>query len=55
MTENDAQPTRGRSSAGRVGLIVAGALAGLLALGALGLGAVWGGVFSDQPKGRADP
>ena len=43
MTDNGTQTTKGRSSAGRAGLIVAGALAGLLALGALGLGsaALW--------------
>jgi hypothetical protein len=43
MTDNGTQTTRGRSSAGRVGLVVAGVLAGLLALGALGLGgaALW--------------
>ena len=48
MTENEAQPTRGHSSAGRVGLIVAGALAGLLALGALGLGAA--ALWADDEK-----
>ena len=48
MTDNGTQTTRGRSSAGRVGLIVAGALAGLLALGALGLGAA--ALWADDEK-----
>jgi hypothetical protein len=43
MTDNGTQNTKGRSAAARVGLIVAGALAGLLALGAFALGgaALW--------------
>ena len=39
MTDNDMQTSRGRSTGGRIGLIVAAAVAGVLALGALGLGA----------------
>ena len=39
MTDNTTQTNPPSSSAGRIGLIVAGAIAGLLALGAIGLGA----------------
>lgn len=48
MTDNDTHTTRGRSTGGRIGLIVAGALAGILALGALGLGA--GALWADAEK-----
>ena len=48
MTDNDTPTTRGRSTGGRIGLIVAGALAGILALGALGLGA--GALWADAEK-----
>ncbi len=48
MTDNGTQTTKGRSTGGRVGLIVAGALAGLLALGALGLGAA--ALWADDEK-----
>ncbi len=39
MTENNTQVTRGRSTGGRIGLIVTGVVAGVLALGALAFGA----------------
>src|SRR5687767_4414441 len=39
MTDNDTQTTRGRTTGGRIGLMLAGAVAGILALGALGIGA----------------
>jgi hypothetical protein len=48
MTDNGTQKTRGRSTGGRIALVVAGALAGLLALGALGLGA--GALWADDEK-----
>jgi hypothetical protein len=48
MTENNTQTTRGRSTGGRIGLIVAGAVAGVLALGALALGA--GALWADGEK-----
>lgn len=48
MTDNHAQTRRGRSTAGRIGLVVAGAVAGLLALAALGLGG--GALWADGKK-----
>jgi hypothetical protein len=48
MTDHNTQTTQGRSTAGRIGLIVAGAVAGILALGALGLGA--GSLWADGEK-----
>lgn len=48
MSENDTHTTRGRSAGGRIGLIVAGAVTGILALGALGLGA--GALWADGEK-----
>ena len=39
MTDNDTHTTSGRTTRGRIGLIVAAAVAGVLALGTLGLGA----------------
>jgi len=48
MTANDTRATRRRSTGGRIGRIMAGALAGILALGALGLGA--GALWADAEK-----
>lgn len=48
MADNNTQTTRGRSTGGRIGLIVAGAVAGVLALGALALGA--GALWADGEK-----
>jgi hypothetical protein len=48
MTDNGTQTTKSRGSAGRVGLVVAGVLAGLLALGALGLGGA--SLWADDEK-----
>jgi hypothetical protein len=48
MTENNTQTTRRRSTAGRIGLIVTGAVAGVLALGAIALGA--GALWADGEK-----
>jgi hypothetical protein len=48
MSDQDTQTPRGRSTAGRIGLIVAAAVAGVLALGALGLGA--GALWADGEK-----
>ena len=48
MTENNTQTTRRRSTAGRIVLIVTGAVAGVLALAALALGA--GALWADGEK-----
>jgi hypothetical protein len=48
MTENNTQTTRRRSTGGRIGLIVTGAVAGVLAFGALALGA--GALWADGEK-----
>jgi hypothetical protein len=51
MNENDTQTTRRRSTGGRIGLIVAGAVTAVLALGSLtvGAGALWAdGEKNDQ-------
>jgi hypothetical protein len=48
MTDTNIQTTRPRGTGGRIGLIVTGALAGILALGALGLGA--GALWADGEK-----
>ena len=48
MTENNTQTTRRRSTGGRIGLIVTGAVAGVLALGALAFGA--GALWADGEK-----
>jgi hypothetical protein len=48
MTENNTHTTQGRTTGRRIGLIVAGAVAGVLALGALGLGA--GALWADGQK-----
>jgi hypothetical protein len=48
MTDTNTQTSRERTTGGRIGLIVAGAVAGILALGALGLGA--GALWADGQK-----
>jgi hypothetical protein len=48
MTENNTQTKQGRTTGRRIGLIVAGTVAGVLALGALGLGA--GALWADGQK-----
>ena len=51
MTENNSQTTRGRSAGRRIALIVTGAVAGVLAFGALALGA---GVTALLARSRPD-
>jgi hypothetical protein len=48
MTDNNTQRSQGRTAGGRIGLIVAGAVTAVLALGALGLGA--GALWADGEK-----
>ena len=48
MTDSNTQTSQRRTSGGRIGLIVAGAVTGVLALGAIGLGA--GALWADGQK-----
>ena len=48
MTDYDKQTSRGRTTGGRIALIVTGAVAGMLALGALAVGA--GSLWADGEK-----